>query len=166
MARTSSLMAFRRVSTLPSKVAIGVGLDNGFAKLIHRQSSSSTDKKPTLESVKVSMQTIMNSVFITSCTDTKLFLKNLNVKPNGLSNEALVIMASLSESLEARRELLIRHVMDVDNVEYEEALKTCKEIEAKAREGLFLTTIPYKVGIFTALATGFGSIPMVRLLNF
>lgn len=72
-------------------------------------------------------------------------------------------MSNLSENFEATHELLIRHVMDVDDIEYDEASKKCRQIEATAREGMFITTIPYKIGIFAALTTGFGAIPMVCL---
>jgi len=138
MVRTSSLMAIRRVTVLPNMGAVSLGLDSGISKLTNRHSSSSIIQKPTLDSVQ-----------------------NLNLKPSGLSNESLIIMSNLSENFEATHELLIRHVMDVDDIEYDEASKKCRQIEATAREGMFITTIPYKIGIFAALTTGFGAIPMV-----
>ena len=87
--------------------------------------------------------------------------KNLPTTYSELSNESLFIMAKLGESLDARRELLTRHIMEIDEVEYGEALKKCAEIEGKAREGLLTAVVPHKLGLAAALVSGVVCIPMV-----
>lgn len=77
-----------------------------------------------------------------------------------MENEPLAVIAEMGNH-RARKEVLTRHIMAVDNVDYVEAIKTLEEIACKNREGLAMATMPYKIAIFVALTTGFGSIPMV-----
>jgi hypothetical protein len=69
------------------------------------------------------------------------------------------------ESHSARIEVLKRHIMSIDNVNYEEASKTFKLIAAKNREGMWLDALPYTVGVGLASSAAFISIPMVFDLN-
>ena len=39
------------------------------------------------------------------------------------------------------------------------------EIVAENRKGLFMATLPYKLGIFTAVSVAFASIPLIFDLN-
>jgi len=77
-----------------------------------------------------------------------------------MENEPLVVIAEMGNH-KARKEVLRRHIMMVDNVEYEEACTTLEKIEQKNRENITLAVLPYQVGIVTALAAGFGAFPMV-----
>jgi hypothetical protein len=83
--------------------------------------------------------------------------------PNGFSemdNEPLLTVAEMGNH-QARIELLKRHIMSVDKVDYDTANKKFDEIAAKSREGVFLQMLPYKIGIAVSLASAFGAWPMV-----
>eukprot|EP00121_Abeoforma_whisleri_P002927 Awhi_evm1s2631 len=86
--------------------------------------------------------------------------KSLNVKVASMENEQLVQLAYLGMN-EAEEELLVRHIMSVDEIEYDQAREKFNEIEAYARKGLYLVTLPYKAGIVAAVSTGILSIPLV-----
>lgn len=73
----------------------------------------------------------------------------------------VLITAALVGDQEAREERLIREIMAVDDVSWSEANDKFAEIVQCNREGLFLATLPYKVGIASSLILGFGSIPMI-----
>jgi hypothetical protein len=75
-------------------------------------------------------------------------------------NDVLLTSAIMGDQ-EAREERLIRDIMAVDNVNWEEAQPKFDEIVAANRKGLFVASLPYKFGISTALIMGFGSIPMI-----
>jgi len=142
LTRNSSLMASRMVSARFSNVFVSKDISSLSVNRFQRHSSTSSKEGiediPTLASVK-----------------------NLPTTYSELSNESLFIMAKLGESLDARRELLTRHIMEIDEVEYGEALKKCAEIEGKAREGLLTAVVPHKLGLAAALVSGVVCIPMV-----
>jgi len=118
-----------------------------------------------LEKVKVS---ILLSLALLECSELKIlacFVQELRLIPKDMNNESLLIVSYLSDDIEAKQELLARHIMDVDKVNYDEALEKCNEIEQAGRKIMLLHTVPYKIGIAGALITGFGSIPMVSQIN-
>ena len=61
----------------------------------------------------------------------------------------------------ARREALIRNVMAVDNVEYDDASETVDKIAKVNRERMFLHALPYHAGFLSAGVAGVFSIPLV-----
>jgi len=77
-----------------------------------------------------------------------------------MKNETLLVIAEMGNH-GARCEVLKRHIMATDSVDYEEANKTLKEIESKSQENKFWLVLPYQVGVATAMITGIGAIPMV-----
>ena len=77
----------------------------------------------------------------------------------------VLIGAAIMGDQEAREERLIREVMSVDDVDWDTAHVKFEEIVAENRSGLFVATLPYKIGIATSLILGFGSIPMIFDLN-
>lgn len=77
-----------------------------------------------------------------------------------MPNDVLLSMAVMGDQ-EAREERLIREIMAVDNVSWEDAQPQFLNIVDRNRAGLFLISLPYKVGIFTAVTAGIGSVPMV-----
>ena len=81
-----------------------------------------------------------------------------------MENEPLLIIAEMG-SHSARCEVLKRHIMAVDAVEYEKAEKQLDEIAEKSLEGLAMYALPYKIGITVAMISGFGAIPMVFSVN-
>lgn len=86
--------------------------------------------------------------------------KDMGLGFSEMENEPLVVIAEMGNH-KARCEVLKRHIMMVDNIPYEQTEPILKAIAEKNREGLFRSTLPYKVGIFTAVVCGFGAIPMV-----
>lgn len=77
-----------------------------------------------------------------------------------MDNEPLLTVAEMGNH-QARVELLKRHIMSVDKVDYATANKTFDEIAEKSREGVFLQMFPYKIGIALSLIGAFGAWPMV-----
>lgn len=73
-----------------------------------------------------------------------------------MDNSSLMLLASLESPAieEARAEVLRRHIMSVDSVDYTTAKGTFKEIEASNRDGLSFLFLPHKLGLGVAgLAT-------------
>lgn len=81
-----------------------------------------------------------------------------------MSNDVITILAVLGDQ-EAREERLIREIMRVDGVDWINAQPRFHEILASNREGMWLATLPYKVGFVTAVSAAVLSIPMVFDLN-
>lgn len=79
-------------------------------------------------------------------------------------NEILLTMAVMGDQ-DAREERMIREIMSVDCVSWEDAEKTFQKMVAVNRQGLFVSTLPYKTGIFCALVAGFASVPMIFDIN-
>lgn len=77
-----------------------------------------------------------------------------------MNNSDLVMLGGMG-SPDARKEILIRHIMTVDKVNYESACDTFKELADKNREGMWLLTLPYKIGIGMAVTAAGASFPMV-----
>ena len=81
-----------------------------------------------------------------------------------MPNEILMQLGALGEH-EANKERLRREIMAVDNVEWDEAGAKLVEMEKANKAGMSVATFPYKLGVFAALITGVGSIPMVFQLD-
>lgn len=86
--------------------------------------------------------------------------RNMPLSCRQMDNSSLMCLAAM-DILEARAEVLRRHVMDVDNVSYSEACETYKKIRDFNRSILGVAhTFPYRIGIATATAAAFASIPL------
>lgn len=81
-----------------------------------------------------------------------------------MSNDVITILAVLGDQ-EAREERLIREIMRVDGVTWQAAQPRFHQMIASNREGMWIATLPYKVGFLTAVSAAFLSIPMVFDLN-
>ena len=79
--------------------------------------------------------------------------------PQELDNTSLVTLGVMGNH-EARKEILKRHIMAVDKVDYDQATKTFKEIAQTNKQGMFLLAFPYSIGIGVALTAGLASTPM------
>jgi hypothetical protein len=77
-----------------------------------------------------------------------------------INNSDLVTLGALGNA-DARREMLVRHIMAVDKVSYDTATATFMQIAAKNRQGMWLLTVPYKIGIGVACTAAFASFPLV-----
>lgn len=85
--------------------------------------------------------------------------KSLPLSYHSMNNENLTILASLDIE-EATEEVLKRHIMSVDSIEYKEAEEVFDEISKANNERNLLNALPYNLGIMTAMVTGFASFPL------
>ena len=88
--------------------------------------------------------------------DAKMLPKDYSEMPN----EMLLTMAVMGDQ-DAKAERVVREIMSVDNTSWEDSQSKFAEIVYCNRSGNFLMTLPYKVGILTAMAIGAVSIPMI-----
>jgi hypothetical protein len=77
-----------------------------------------------------------------------------------MPNDVLLTMAVMGDQ-EAREERLIREIMSVDDVDWDGAQPIFHDMVNSNRKGLFLATLPYKIGIFSAVGGAAISIPMI-----
>jgi len=90
-------------------------------------------------------------------------VKQLPTSFRHLDNSTLMILASIDHPplFKARSEYLKRHVMSVDNIDYNQACKRVEEIEETSRQNMTFTALPYQLGIGAALATSIISTPLI-----
>lgn len=67
-------------------------------------------------------------------------------------------------NLDAREEILKRHVMHADHVSYEAACETFSTIEETNYAWMHVMSLPFQIGIVTAFTAGAISIPFVFYL--
>lgn len=144
--QVSSISTVAKLSSFKQKHQLSIG------SIIHQQTmrsmaglSSSDDRfingKPTLEYAKKLPKTFAS-----------------------MTNEQIMQFAELGIP-EACRECVIRDVMVVDQIEYDEAMKVFNEIAKTNREGMALAATPFYVGLSAAVIGGYGSIPLVFNLS-
>jgi len=78
---------------------------------------------------------------------------------NELPNNVL-ISAAIEGDQEAIEERLIREIMSVESMSWDEAQPIFLEMVEENRKGLFMITLPYKIGVFGAVTAGIASIPL------
>lgn len=111
--------------------------------------------------VKVNVPAMTTSIrTVVTLEEAKKMAKNYNEIPN----DVLLNMAVMGDQ-DAREERLIREIMSVENISWQEAQPIFDKMVESNRNGLFLATLPYKVGIAAALVAGFGSLPMIFDIN-
>mmetsp|Transcript_5693 Transcript_5693/g.7856 ORF Transcript_5693/g.7856 Transcript_5693/m.7856 type:complete len:258 (+) Transcript_5693:51-824(+) len=81
-----------------------------------------------------------------------------------LSNEILFVLAA-NGNHSACQERLVRDIMRVDGVTWEEAEIKVKEINVAAEKFNSLVRLPYQIGIAFGIGSAFSSIPLVFDLN-
>jgi len=81
-----------------------------------------------------------------------------------MSNEALCAYAAQGEH-GAHRERLLREIMSVDGVSWNDAHTKLEEMEGVNKKMMFLATVPYKTGVGIAVGGAILSLPMVFDLN-
>jgi hypothetical protein len=77
-----------------------------------------------------------------------------------MDDSCLVTLGGMG-NLDAREEILKRHIMHTDHVSYASACDIFCEIEEKNHEWMRSMALPFQVGIVTAFSAGFISVPMV-----
>jgi hypothetical protein len=83
---------------------------------------------------------------------------------NELPNDVIITMSVLGDQ-EAREERLIREIMSVENLSWKDAQNILFQMMKSNRHGLFIATLPYKVGIFASVTAGLISFPMIFHLD-
>merc|ERR1712038_359518 len=88
--------------------------------------------------------------------------KGLKTSFKEMDNNSLTILAHIESAASsgAREEVLKRHIMSVDKVNYETACDTFDKIKEKNMEYASFLAFPYKLGIFGGLTAGFASFPL------
>lgn len=86
--------------------------------------------------------------------------KKMHRAYNEIPNDVLLNMAVMGDQ-EAREERLIREIMAVDNVTWDKAQPILRSMVQSNRRGLFMATLPYRIGILTAVASAFACFPMI-----
>jgi hypothetical protein len=85
---------------------------------------------------------------------------SMPMSPQEMDNSTLVILSAL-EHHPASEEMLKRHIMVKDKVQYDGACEKYQIIAAKNRENLYLLSLPYHLGIAVALSAGLVALPLV-----
>jgi hypothetical protein len=85
---------------------------------------------------------------------------SMPVSYSEMDNRTLVTLGGMGNH-EARTEILARHIMAVDRCGYGDAQRVHAAILKKNSEYMFMLSLPYQIGIASALAAGFVSFPMV-----
>jgi hypothetical protein len=80
--------------------------------------------------------------------------------PREMENESLVTLGAMGHYA-ARAEILRRHVMTIDLVDYDAAAAKVEEIATKNQQGMFLLSLPYQIGITAGITAGLASLPLV-----
>ena len=111
----------------------------------------------TIKFVGIPISSIRHYVTI---EDAKKMPKHYNEMPN----DVLLTMAIAGDQ-EAREERVIREIMAVDSVEWPVARTSFHKVLTANRQGLFMATLPYKVGIFVSFTAGVVSFPMIFHLD-
>eukprot|EP00580_Thalassiosira_gravida_P003444 CAMPEP_0201621948 /NCGR_PEP_ID=MMETSP0492-20130828/47154_1 /ASSEMBLY_ACC=CAM_ASM_000837 /TAXON_ID=420259 /ORGANISM="Thalassiosira gravida, Strain GMp14c1" /LENGTH=503 /DNA_ID=CAMNT_0048091519 /DNA_START=173 /DNA_END=1686 /DNA_ORIENTATION=- len=134
------------LAAFPFYLGFGIAVTAGYASfplVFHKETvdgstpGSHIDGKPTLEYVKGMPKTFAS-----------------------MTNEQILLFAEL-EIPEACRECIVRDVMVVDNVEYDEAMKVFEKIAETNREGMTAAAFPFYLGMGVALTAGYASFPLV-----
>lgn len=91
---------------------------------------------------------------------TKAEARAMGTTMSCLSNESLHVLAE-QDHHDAAEERLIRNIMVVDDLEWHDARKAAQAIHEFNRQGLFMLTLPYKVGMVGWSVTALVSFPLV-----
>lgn len=76
-----------------------------------------------------------------------------------MPNDVLMSLAANNDP-EAHRERLSREIMALDDVDWDTAQVQLAKMANANKAGMFTATLPYKVGILSALTAGIASIPL------
>jgi hypothetical protein len=77
-----------------------------------------------------------------------------------MENASLVALGAMADN-HACREMLIRHIMAVDEISYEVASWKFLDIEEQNHKNIYLLALPFQIGVGGCLGAGLVSIPLV-----
>ena len=86
--------------------------------------------------------------------------KQLPLAYRKMDNVSLVTLGGMGEH-SARKEILIRHIMAVDEVPYEKAFHTFQMIEEANDKGMYMLGLPFSISAAAMVFSGLVSIPLV-----
>lgn len=92
------------------------------------------------------------------------YAKSMKTSFTSMSNMDIIHLASEGDPM-ANREVLTRHIMSVDNIEYDEAAKIFTKIREVHRGNVILHFAPYHLGLVVSLAGAAASFPLVFEYN-
>jgi hypothetical protein len=95
--------------------------------------------------------------------DTKPSIEVARAMPSScaeMDNSTLATLGFMGNH-DARTEILVRHIMATDVCSYDEAQLVHSQILKKNSEYMFMLSLPYQIGIASALTAGLVSFPMV-----
>jgi len=93
-------------------------------------------------------------------TPTLEVARDMGKTMSEMENEPLVVIAEMGNH-SARAEVLRRHIMATDFIDYNEACKVEEKIAVENRQGASMFLLSYKCGIAVAMVLGIGAFPMV-----
>jgi hypothetical protein len=77
-----------------------------------------------------------------------------------MENASLVALGAMADN-NACREMLIRHIMAMDEISYEVASWKFLDIEEQNHKNMYLLALPFQIGVGGCLGAGLVSIPLV-----
>jgi hypothetical protein len=86
--------------------------------------------------------------------------KAMSLSYREMENASLVALGAMGEH-SACREMLIRHIMVVDEVSYDTACWKFLEIEEMNHKNMYLLALPFQIGVGACMGAGLISIPLV-----
>jgi len=95
---------------------------------------------------------------------TLQYAKGLPKTFASMSNEQILQLAELKVP-EACRECIVRDIMVVDQIEYDDAMKIFEKIAETNRRGMQIYALPFYTGFGAAFTAGILSVPLVFDLN-
>jgi hypothetical protein len=153
------------VQLLPFRASASTLTRDVFRTFTTSPSSSSSSKSDNRDGSRRTFQSpVVKSSDMDTLKPTLDVAKGMPVGMAEMSNETLCTISALGNH-DASSEVLKRHIMAVDNVDYDKARNTFLKIADTNRRAVSLAVYPYFIGIGAGMVGAFGSLPMVFDLN-
>eukprot|EP00929_Paragymnodinium_shiwhaense_P089392 TRINITY_DN49549_c0_g1_i1.p2 TRINITY_DN49549_c0_g1~~TRINITY_DN49549_c0_g1_i1.p2 ORF type:complete len:249 (+),score=56.62 TRINITY_DN49549_c0_g1_i1:69-815(+) len=134
---------------------------------VHRQSAAVVRRTTTMQLQRLQAVRSLSSSSGDSSSSAELpkvpsieQARSMPTDMSHLSNEAVYVLAEQAHP-HATHERLTRHIMAVDGKEYAEAKSVTNKMEEETKHFNNFITLPYRVGIATALVAGWGCLPII-----
>jgi len=157
------LTASSAYASTSSRLAVRIGR-NGVASSLTIRLPSTYIPSATFSTSKPPNKTLPSSNdanFIDGRPSLEYAKKSMQLHSFSSMPHEQIIQLSAEGIGGARREALLRNIMAVDEVEYDDAEAVVDNIAQVNRERMFLQALPYHVGFGAAVSAGVLSIPLV-----
>jgi hypothetical protein len=84
---------------------------------------------------------------------------SMPVNVREMDNQTLITLAAMNDH-PACREMLVRHIMNKDKLDYQGAIQKFQEMDTFHQKQMSAVLFPYQVGIVTATVAAFASFPL------